>query len=156
MQSLFKAIGCLCLWLAASCIAAQPGSPGVQDFNENTWAELLQSGPRPAAYLFTTSYCSTCPQAFSQLVAAVGKSRRKVPLVAVMMDVEGAQAQRHAVHFQGLTQLYAFDGFEPAIRQSVDPAWPNITPYVVLIDRHGRLQRSIGAPKAQALQTWLQ
>jgi hypothetical protein len=71
------------------------------------------------------------------------------------MDVGGNQALRHAVHFQGLTQMYAFDGFEAAIRQSVDPHWPNVTPYVVLIDKKGRLQKFIGPPTPKALRAWL-
>lgn len=150
MTSLFKSLLGLCLLLAAACSSAQPKA-----FDEGTWAQLLQSGPRPAAYLFTTSYCSTCPEAFAKLNAAVAHKRPAVALVAVMMDVAGEQAQRHALHFAGMTQMYAFEGFEPAIRQSVDPAWPNVTPYIVLIDKKGRLQRSIGPPSARALRAWL-
>ncbi|NBO89136.1 MAG: hypothetical protein EBU77_05640, partial [Betaproteobacteria bacterium] len=30
----------------------------IKPFNEETWAKLLKTGPRPAAYMFTTSYCS--------------------------------------------------------------------------------------------------
>ena len=72
-----------------------------------------------------------------------------------MMDVGGNQALRHAMHFQGVTQMYSFEGFEPAIRQSVDPQWPNVTPYVVLIDKKGRLQKFIGPPTPKALRAWL-
>lgn len=128
---------------------------GVLDFDESTWSGLLQSGPRPAAYLFTTSYCSTCPDAFAKVRAGAAKRGIKVPLAVVMMDVSGNQASRHALHFDGLTQLYAFDGFEPAIRQSIDPVWPNVTPYVVLIDKRGRLQKFIGPPTPKALRAWL-
>lgn len=158
MKSLFKALLCLFLaWLplaqAQQMAAVQVAA--VQDFDEGTWAQLVHSGPRPAAYLFTTSYCSTCPEAFAKLAAAVAKRPHGIPLVAVMMDVGGKEALRHAAHFQGLTQMYAFDGFEPAIRQSVDPAWPNVTPYIVLIDKKGRLQRFIGPPSPKALHAWL-
>jgi len=72
-----------------------------------------------------------------------------------MMDVAGPQALRHASHFKGMTQMYAFDGFEPALRQTVDPAWPNVTPYVVLIGRNGVVQRSIGPPEPAMLKAWL-
>jgi len=133
---------------------AQPALQ-VSDFDESSWARLLRSGPRPAAYLFTTSYCSTCPQAFATLQQAVARKGQDVPLAAVMMDVAGSQALRHAVHFPGLTKLYAFDGYEAAIRHSVDPAWPNVTPYVVLIDKQGRVRRFIGPPPASALRNWL-
>lgn len=127
----------------------------VRAFDESTWANLVKQGPRPIAYLFTTSYCSTCPEAFEVLNNAVKKNGKKIELAAVMMDVSGAQALRHASHFNGLTQLYSFDGFEPAIRQSVDPQWPNVTPYIVLIDRHGGLQKTIGPPSSSMIKRWL-
>lgn len=127
----------------------------VLPFDEKTWIQLLSQGPRPAAYLFTTSYCSTCPAAFAVLNDAVKGRAARPPLNAVMMDVTGPQALRHASHFKGMTQMYAFDGFEPAIRQAVDPAWPNVTPYVVLVDARGQTQRVIGPPSAQMLRHWL-
>jgi hypothetical protein len=143
---------------AGHAAAAHGAGPAVaiEAFDETTWPRLIKSGPRPAAYLFTTSYCSTCPAAFEVIHAATLRSKRKPELAAVMMDVEGDAALRHATHFQGLTRLYTFDGHEPAIRRVVDPAWPNITPYVVLIDRQGRVQRGIGPPSANALRAWLQ
>ncbi len=127
----------------------------VLPFDEKTWAHALQHGPRPAAYLFTTSYCSTCPAAFAVLHKAVQQLKDKPELNAVMMDVGGPQALRHASHFMGMSQMYAFDGFEPAIRQAVDPTWPNVTPYVVLIDARGQTQRVIGPPNATVLKRWL-
>jgi hypothetical protein len=164
MRLLFKPRFWLCLLLVGTSPWAQtaaapapsvPAVSGVGDFDASTWGLLLQSGPRPAAYLFTTSYCSTCPDAFAKLNEAVRHKRQAIPLVAVMMDVAGTQALRHALHFPGLTRMYAFDGFEPAIRYSVDPAWPNVTPYIVLIDKKGRVQRSIGPPTPKALRAWL-
>jgi hypothetical protein len=127
----------------------------VLPFDEKTWAHALQHGHRPAAYLFTTSYCSTCPAAFAVLHKAVQQRKDKPELNAVMMDVAGPQALRHASHFKGMTQMYAFDGFEPAIRQAVDPAWPNVTPYVVLVDAKGQTQRVIGPPTPVMLKRWL-
>ena len=127
----------------------------VLPFDEKTWVHALQHGPRPAAYLFTTSYCSTCPAAFAVLHKAMQKRKDKPELNAVMMDVAGPQALRHASHFKGMTQMYAFDGFEPAIRQAVDPAWPNVTPYVVLVDAKGQTQRVIGPPTPVMLKRWL-
>jgi thiol-disulfide isomerase/thioredoxin len=127
----------------------------VRSFDESTWSRLQKQGPRPIAYLFTTSYCSTCPEAFETLNNAVKKSGKKIDLAAVMMDIGGAQALRHATHFSGLTQLYSFDGFEPVIRQSVDPQWPNVTPYIVLIDRHGGVQKTLGPPTPVMLKRWL-
>jgi hypothetical protein len=162
MKSVFKLLLSLAMLLAGGALWAQAGAQNsaapmaVADFDENTWAKLLESGPRPAAYLFTTSYCSTCPDAFAKVKAGAASHRGlAVPLAVVMMDVGGNPALRHAMHFQGMTQMYAFDGFEPAIRQSVDAHWPNVTPYVVLIDKKGRLQKFIGPPPAKALRAWL-
>ena len=135
--------------------AAASAQRTVLPFDEKTWAHALQHGPRPAAYLFTTSYCSTCPAAFEVLHKAVQQRKDKPELNAVMMDVTGPQALRHAAHFKGMTQMYAFDGFEPAIRQAVDPAWPNVTPYVVLVDARGQTQRTIGPPTPAMLKRWL-
>ena len=126
-----------------------------QAFNEKSWDQLLKNGPRPAAYLFTTTYCSTCPAAFEVLHQAVKEKGRPVPLMAVMMDASGAKALRHASHFKGMTKMYAFEGFEPDIRPSVDSAWPNVTPYVVMIDAKGNLQKVIGPPSPEMLRRWL-
>ena len=116
---------------------------------------MLKHGPRPAAYVFTTTYCSTCPDAFEKLKTFIAASNKKVELAAVVMDVPAERALVHARHFAGATKLYAFDGFEPAIRQSVDPKWPNVTPYIVLLGHNGAVQRSIGPPEANMLKKWL-
>lgn len=172
MNSVFKftalAICSTALGLSASAVWAQTHQHShtqgqskastlrtVLPFDEKTWAHALQHGPRPAAYLFTTSYCSTCPAAFAVLHKAVQQRKDKPELNAVMMDVAGSQGLRHASHFKGMTQMYAFDGFEPAIRQAVDPAWPNVTPYVVLVDAKGQTQRVIGPPTPVMLKRWL-
>jgi hypothetical protein len=140
---------------AAPVVRAQAAINTVADFDETSWAKLLKNGSRPAAYVFTTTYCSTCPDAFEKLKTFVATSNKKVELVAVVMDVPAERAIMHARHFVGATQLYAFDGFEPAIRQSVDPQWPNVTPYIVLLGRNGSVQRSIGPPEAAMLKKWL-
>ena len=139
----------------APVVSAQAAINTVADFDETTWAGLLKTGPRPAAYVFTTTYCSTCPDAFDKLQAFIAASRKKVELVAVVMDVQGPRALAHLRHCAGATQLYAFEGFAPAIRQSVDPKWPDVTPYVVLLGRNGAVQRSIGPPEPALLKRWL-
>jgi hypothetical protein len=148
----------LTLWSKQAVPNASKGPvaiDSVADFDEETWAALLKNGPRPAAYVFTTTYCSTCPDAFNQLHRFITKAGQKVELVAVVMDVPASRALAHVHYFAGATQLYAFEGFAPAIRQSVDPKWPNVTPYVVLLGRNGSVQRSIGPPEAAMLKKWL-
>ena len=131
----------------------------VKPWDENTWEQVRQKGPRPAAYLFTTSYCSTCVEAFDALHSRAEKAlaaNRPAPwLAVVMMDVQGVKAQHHAGHFHGMHALYAFDGYEPAVRASVDPSWPDVTPYIVLVDRRGKVQKILGQPRAQNLNDWL-
>lgn len=135
---------------------AQAAIKTVVDFDTTTWAPLLARGPRPAAYVFTNTFCPTCPQAFAVLNRSVQESGKAVELVAVVMDVQGTQALAHAHHYAGATHIYAFDGFEPEIRQTVDPSWRNVTPYTVLIGRKGQLQRVIGPPSAAQLKAWQQ
>jgi len=128
----------------------------VKPFTERTWDTLLKAGPRPSAYMFTTTYCSACPAVFQEILDATKKSKATPELIVVLMDAEGSSALRHALHFKGMTQLFSFDGYEPAIRATIDPAWRNITPYVVLVDRNGMVQRGVGSPTAQAFRQWLQ
>jgi hypothetical protein len=139
----------------ASSATTRTAITKVAVFDAGTWTRLLRQGPRPAAYIFTTTYCSTCPDAFEQVHAAVRASGQRVELAAVVMDVQGNKALTHAHHYQGATRIYAFEGFEPEIRQSVDPKWRNVTPYVVLVARSGTLARVIGPPDAAMLKAWL-
>lgn len=144
----------------ALAIGATPFSASakitVHAFNEGTWAALMKTGPRPAAYMFTTSYCSVCPAVFQEVREATKSSRVRPELIVVMMDVEGTHALHHASHFTGMTQLFSFDGYEPAIRATIDPSWRLITPFVVLVDRHGAVQKGVGSPSPQSLKRWLQ
>jgi len=155
-RSLVAALGLACITPPLRA-EEHPGGHihGVERFDAQTWARLLRSGARPAAYVFTTTYCPTCPDVFDLLHATVSARRQRVELVAVVMDAQGARALTHARHYAGATRLYAFDGFEPEIRHAVDPKWRNITPYVVLIGRRGADQRIIGPPDAKQLKAWL-
>jgi hypothetical protein len=36
-----------------------------------------------------------------------------------------------------------------------DPSWPNVTPYVVMIDAKGNLQKVLGPPSPEMLRRWL-
>ena len=134
---------------------AQAAIKTVAKFDATIWRNLLRSGQRPVAYVFTNSFCATCPETFDVLQEAVAETGKSVELSAILMDVQGERALSHAHHYAGVTKIYAFDGFEPAIRQAVDPKWHNITPYVVLVGRNGKLQRVTGQPNASQLKAWL-
>lgn len=154
-ESRRRALRAALAWPAFGLVRPAVAAPGVEDFDAATWARLQQSGPRPAAYVFTTTYCSTCPAVVELLHETIVAARQRVELAAVLMDAQGARALAHARHYHGLTRLYAFNGFEPEIRRAVDPKWRNITPYVVLLGRDGADQRVIGPPDAQRLRAWL-
>jgi hypothetical protein len=134
---------------------AQGAIKTVAHFDATTWARLLAKGPRPAAYVFTNTFCATCPDAFVLLSKTIQASGKPVALVAVVMDVPADKALVHTRHYTGATQLYAFDGYEPEIRQTIDPSWRNITPYSVLVGRDGAVQRATGLPDAAQLKAWL-
>ena len=167
MKSRFNSRRGACLALAAACLQGlqQPVAmarsqsvaiTSIAPFDANSWARLVEKGPRPAAYLFITTTCATCPEVFEQLRSFVMDAHRPVELAAVVMDVEGVRAVQHgAQRYLGLTRLYAFHGAEPEIRHSVDPQWTGTTPYIVLLGRDGSLQRSMGAPDAAMLKKWL-
>ncbi|MEY2622016.1 MAG: hypothetical protein RIT26_1836 [Pseudomonadota bacterium] len=164
MTSLLKLWRALALCWSGLALMAQAAEPhghparamAVKPFDEMTWATLLGTGPRPAAYMFTTTYCSACPAVFRDIRNAAQNSKTRPELIVVLMDADGPGALRHASHFKGTTQLFAFDGYEPAIRSTIDPTWRNITPYVVLLDRQGGVQRGVGSPTPQSLRQWLQ
>jgi hypothetical protein len=59
----------------------------------------------------------------------------------------------------GATRLYIFNGFESIIRQSVDPAWPNVTPTSFFSGAMGRSSAASArlrtdAEKVAALEHW--
>ena len=155
VTALFATSLCMPNGLAAPDSTAPTAIQTVADFDAATWKQLLAKGSRPAAYVFTNSFCATCPEVFELLHQAVTSAGQPVELVAILMDVRDERALAHARHYVGVTTVYAFDGFEPAIRQAVDRKWRNITPYVVLVGRAGKLQRVTGQPDAKQLKAWL-
>ena len=77
----------------------------VADFDATTWTQLLKTGPRPAAYVFTNRFCATCPEAFDTLQKSVVASGKTVPLAAILMDVQGERALAHGMSLRGVLDL---------------------------------------------------
>ena len=127
----------------------------VASFDATTWRHLLRTGPRPAAYVFSNSFCTVCPEVFELLQQTVAPLNVSIDRAAILMDVQGERALATARHYPGATQVYAFDGDGAALRKLVDAKWHNITPYVVLVGRNGKVQRITGVPDAQQLKAWL-
>jgi hypothetical protein len=134
---------------------AQPATKTVANFDAATWRQLMRSGPRPAAYVFSNSFCTVCPEVFELLQQTVAPLDQAIDRAAILMDVQGGRALGVARHYVGATQVYAFDGDGAALRKLVDPKWHNITPFVVLVGRNGRVQRITGVPDATQLKAWL-
>lgn len=168
MKSSFQSRRSACLTLAAGVLALglNPSSTlarstsiaitSIAPFDANSWARLVEKGPRPAAYIFTATTCSACPDVFEKLRSFVMDAHRPVELAAVVVDVEGVRAvELGASRYLGLTRLYAFHGDETALRRSVDPQWTGALPYIVLLGRDGSVQRSLGAPDPAMLKKWL-
>lgn len=168
MKSSSKLRRSACLTLAAGALVfglnpslALARSPSIAitsiaPFNVDSWTRLAEKGPHPAAYFFTATTCSTCPDVFEKLRSFVMDAHRPVELAGVVMDVQGVRAVELGAHrYLGLTRLYAFHGDEAAIRLSVDPKWTGATPYIVLIGRDGSVQRSMGPPDTAMLKRWL-
>ena len=75
----------------------------VLPFDEKTWAQLLTQGPRPSAYLFTTSYCSTCPAAF----AVLHDARQAHTRITMCPELRVQSSRRYKTRFAaGQTRVY--------------------------------------------------
>lgn len=141
------------LLLVATRVAA---GPTLEDFTQHTWQQWLKELPRPAIVVFSTTYCPTCPQVFSDLAESVRKARTGVPLITVVMDAEGQRDLPHLKHYRYADRIFVFRGPEAALRFSVDPQWRGVTPYVALFAPQAAPQMSAGKPDAEALRALLE
>jgi hypothetical protein len=137
--------------LAAAPVRAAP----IEDFTAVTWSSWQKALPRPAIVVFTTTYCTTCPDVMAALAAAVRDSGRRVPLLVVIMDADGERERKHAGHLAMADRIFAFRGQEAALRYSVDPRWRGVTPYVALFGPAGPPKFSTGLPSAARLDPLL-
>ncbi len=145
---------------AAGPVLAQMSRPqvtltSVAAFDTHTWQRLVEQGPRPAVYIFATTNCKACTDAFDVLFAYIRGTRKMAELVTVLMDVHGADALPHARSYVGATRMYGFVGPQAAIRDSVSKDWPQALPYVVLLGRDGSARQVHGTPAPEVLRQWL-
>lgn len=135
--------------------ATTQDTKNVANFNAATWHALMRAGPKPAAYVFSNSFCTVCPEVFELLQQTVAPLDQPIDRAAILMDVQGDRALAAARHYVGATQVYAFEGDGAALRKLVDAKWHNITPFVVLVGRNGKVQRITGVPDAKQIKAWL-
>jgi thiol-disulfide isomerase/thioredoxin len=135
---------------------ATPASPThVEPFDANTWAKLQEDLPRPAAVVFTATYCANCPEVLAQLERALHERGAKGEIVAVVIDEADAETLANNHHYTHATRLFVFDGNEAQLRFRVDPRWRGVTPYVALLSADA-IRFVAGPPKEQDLRQWLE
>lgn len=130
--------------------------PRLEDFTQTTWQQWLRELPRPAIVVFSTTYCPTCPQVFSDLADSVHKAGTGVPLITVVMDADGRRDLPHLKHYRRADRIFVFRGQEAALRFSVDRQWRGVTPYIALFGPEGPPRMIAGKPDADALRTILE
>ena len=127
-------------------------SPRLEDFTASTWAQWQKDLPRPAVVVFSTTYCPTCPEVFSDLAASVKKTGSRAPMIAVVMNADGLRELPHLTHYQHADRIFVFRGPEAALRFSVNPQWRGVTPYVALFGPSGPPSLVAGRPSAEQLR----
>jgi len=142
----------LCLTLCASGVAL--ADRPLESFGNSTWSSLQKELPRPAAVVFTATYCATCPQVLKQLATTLRERHLDAPLVAVVID-DADPATLAIEHYALAQRIFVFDGDEAALRYSVDPQWHGETPFVALLSRQGPAQWITGIPSKKQLALWL-
>jgi thiol-disulfide isomerase/thioredoxin len=143
----------------ASCTivaaAASAPPPQVEPFDADTWTKLQKDLPRPAAVVFTATYCTNCPAVLAQLEGELKKRGATGEIVAVVIDEADAATLAENPHYAHATRLFVFDGNEAQLRYRVDPRWRGVTPYVALLSPDATTRFVAGPPKEQDLQQWL-
>jgi len=137
-------------------VSGVTATPKLEDFTQGTWQQWLKELPRPAIVVFSTTYCPTCPQVFSDLADSVRKAGTGVPLITVVMDAEGQNDLPHLKHYRYADRIFVFRGPEAALRFSVDPQWRGVTPYVALFRQEGAPRLFAGKPDPGALRAVLE
>jgi len=148
-----RPIGLFALMLVA--VARAHSAPHFEDFTAVTWTQWQRVLPRPAIVVFSTTYCPTCPQVFNDLAHSVRHAGAAVPLIAVIMDIDGLARVERLEHFRLADRLFVFRGNEAALRFSVDPRWRGVTPYVALFGLRGAPTLTAGNPDAAQMRAVL-
>jgi len=126
-------------------------APRLEDFTASTWEQWQRELPRPAVVVFSTTYCPTCPEVFTDLAQSVRKAGAGTPMIAVVMNADGLRELSHLTHYRHADRIFVFRGQEAALRFSVNPQWRGVTPYVALFGRDGPPRLVAGLPTAEQL-----
>lgn len=149
--------------LAAALLAAatlawgrpQAAPATVEPFDAATWQALSTRPERPAAIVFTATYCANCPEAVALLARTVREHGLDAQVLAVVIDgTPGDHRLAAHQHYRGADRLYAFSGPAQQVQHAVNPRWRGITPSVVLIKPGASPRWITGLPDAEALERW--
>lgn len=145
--------------LLASGLFATPGAfaepSNVERFDAASWDRLQTDLSRPAAIVFTATYCVNCPAVLAQLAQALKAHGIKGEIVAVVIDDAAAPELLKSEHYAQASRLFLFEGNEASLRYRVDPRWRGVTPYIALLSDDGKTTFSAGTPSAEQVAAWL-
>jgi hypothetical protein len=137
-----------------SVLSAAASPKVVETFDAKTWARLQQDLPRPAAVVFTATYCANCPQIIERLTETLRNRGLQQQVIAVVIDAASDQELLSSGHYKSAARLFAFDGDEAALRHGVDPRWRGVTPYVALLSEQNKVVFVAGAPSDAQIIEW--
>lgn len=147
--------GALLCAVSVSAVAA-PTLPSVSSFGPGTW-QSLQASARPGVIVFSTTDCSYCPDAVSDLAGDLRALGIRAELDAVVMDGAGQeQTLKRDKHYRQAQRIYVFEGDPTPLRYGVNPKWRGLTPYVVVLPLQGAPSYFVGKPARDALAAALQ
>jgi thiol-disulfide isomerase/thioredoxin len=139
--------------LAACQAHAAPAT--VERFEQNTWQQLQHTLPRPAAVVFTATYCASCLAVLAQVNEALRKHALARPVIAVVIDESSDEALLSSHHYTAASRLFRFADNEARLRYRVDPRWRGETPYVVLLSPNKPATFIAGMPNEAQINAWL-
>jgi hypothetical protein len=158
------AVRILSTTVVVAILASMPATaapPEVESFDGRTWELLKRDSPRPAAIVFTATYCASCPAVIAKLAETLQQRGAKSEVVAVVIDeaaIDGEAGRREllaSAHYKSASRLFLFSGNEAALRYRVDPRWRGVTPFIALLGADGKVTFSTGAPSDAQTAAWL-
>jgi hypothetical protein len=161
VDALRRALALLSLSVAAASMpipvatAAGAAPVAVEPFDGATWQALQAGMTKPAAVVFTATYCAVCPAALETMRRELRARRPDATLIAVVIDAApGDPALARHAHYRAADRVYAFAAPAAQVQHAVNPRWRGITPSVALLAPGARLAWSTGVPPVDALQAW--
>jgi hypothetical protein len=152
LRNKYRVAAVMLLALQANVIAA-PGS--VENFEKNSWQQLLRQTASPTIVVFSSVTCTHCPGAINRIAAGLSAARSRTRLFVVSIDSEDDAALLQDPHLASVSRLFAFNGSAQALQYAVNPGWRGMTPYIAYLDGKRGVRFVLGEPKEAVLREWL-